>query len=42
MSGTPMIDATGSGSANLTVPPSVVSPGGATQAIGGSGLWTCQ
>jgi hypothetical protein len=41
MSGTATIDATGSGSANLTVPPSAVSPGGATQAISVSGPWTC-
>lgn len=41
MSGTATIDATGSGSANLTVPPSAVSPGGATQAISASGPWTC-
>ncbi len=41
MSGTATIDATGSGSVNLTVPPSAVSPGSATQGISASGPWGC-
>jgi hypothetical protein len=41
MSGTATIDAKGGGIADLTVPPSAVSPGGATQPIHASGPWAC-